>query len=163
MSESPQEHDGRADFDFLIGSWKGHNRRLEQRLKGCTDWEEFGSTLTVRKILGGAGNMDEATMHRESGATHGVTLRLYDPQTRLWRIYWASNFTSTLEAPVVGSFESGRGEFYDHEIQEGHAIFCRFTWIVVARDNCRWEQAFSIDGGGTWETNWIMDYTRTGD
>ena len=162
MSDERQAHDGRADSDFLIGSWKGHNRRLKERLKGCNEWEEFGSSLTVRKVLGGAGNMDEATMHRESGAPHGLTLRLYDPQARQWRIYWASNLTAALDVPVVGSFKDGRGEFHDQELFEGRAIFCRFVWIVVSQNSCRWEQAFSEDGGKTWETNWTMDYTRTG-
>jgi hypothetical protein len=154
-------HDGRADFDFLIGTWQGHNRRLKERLKGCTEWEEFGSTLTCRKILGGAGNLDEATMNRASGTSYGQTLRLYDPASRQWRIYWASHLTGALDVPMIGGFRDGRGEFYDQELFEGRAIFVRFLWTVQSADRCRWEQAFSEDGGRTWETNWTMDWTRT--
>lgn len=159
MSETIS-HDGRADFDFLMGNWKGTNRRLKARLKGCTEWEEFASDLICRKILNGAGNMDEATMYRDSGTSYGHTLRLFDPQAQQWRIYWASNMTGALDVPVVGSFKDGRGEFYDQELFEGRAIFVRFIWTVVNPDNCLWEQAFSEDGGQSWEINWTMDWKR---
>ncbi len=160
MSDNLQTHDGRADFDFLIGNWKGHNRRLKARLKGCTEWEEFASDLTCRKILGGAGNMDEATMYRESGVSYGQTVRLFDQQAQQWRIYWASNTSGALDVPVVGSFKDGCGEFYDQELFEGRAIFVRFIWRVISEEECHWEQAFSEDGGKSWETNWTMVWKR---
>lgn len=153
--------DGRNDFDFFVGSWKVHHRRLRERLKGSTAWEEFEGTSVFRKILGGAGNFDENVMERESGRMEGVTLRLYDPQSEQWSIYWADSVRATLEMPpMVGKFENGRGEFYDQEVFEGRHIFCRFIWTPMSYTNCRWEQAFSQDGGKTWEMNWIMDFTR---
>lgn len=152
--------DGREDFDFLIGTWKGHQRRLRERLKGSQTWEEFESTSVVQKVLGSLGNYDEVTMVRESGVFRGLTLRLFNPETRQWSIYWADSSGSGLGAPMVGEFTNGRGLFYDCEPFEGKRIFSRFVWTHDSPDTCRWEQAFSTDGGATWETNWTMDFTR---
>lgn len=158
MSESI--HDGRRDFDFFMGKWKVHNRRLRERLKGCTDWEEFEATCAARPILGGLGNFDETTMQRDTGILRGATLRLFNPATQEWSIYWSSSASPKLDIPMVGSFKDGRGEFYAHEPFEGKMIFSRFIWTVFSHESCRWEQAFSPDGGKTWETNWYMDNTR---
>lgn len=155
--------DGRADFDFLIGTWDSQQRRLKQRLKGCDEWEEFHAVSVARKILSGLGNFDEVTLETPGGRVLGVTLRLFDPQTQLWSIYWSSSAHSTLDTPMVGRFEHGRGEFYDHEVFEGRFIFSRFIWTSSGPDACRWEQALSADGGRTWETNWTMDLTRRKD
>lgn len=153
--------DGRADFDFLLGRWTVHNRRLKVRLRRLTDWEEFPSTCRVRPILGGLGNMDEFTIDAPSGRIDAVTVRLYSPTSHEWSIYWAASPGSgRFDVPMVGHFEGPRGEFYSQEVFEGRHIFNRFIWTVVSRDACRWEQAFSVDGGRTWETNWFMDFTR---
>ncbi len=154
--------DGRADFDFIISSWKVHQRRLRERLKGSTSWEEFESASVARKILGGLGNIDEVSMDRESGRLEGFTLRLYDPKSQQWSIYWADSVNVELQIPMVGGFENGRGEFYAQEPFEGKQIFSRFIWSNITPTSCRWEQAFSPDGGKTWETNWIADFTRQG-
>lgn len=152
--------DGRGDFDFFIGSWKGHQRRLRERLKGSQTWEDFESTSEVRKTLDGLGNIDEVTMQRASGVFRGLTVRLFNPQTQQWSIYWADSSGSGLMAPMVGEFKDGRGVFYDCEPFEGKRIFSRFIWTHDSPDSCRWEQAFSADGGTTWETNWTADFTR---
>ena len=152
--------DGRADFDFLFGKWNGHQRRLRERLNHCTEWEEFESTLVARPILGGLGNIDEVTMHRESGVAQGFTLRLYDTTTQEWSLYWASGGSSSIVPPTIGKFVNGIGEFYDHELIAGKHIFVRYLWTVISPDACHWEQAFSEDGGKTWETNWINEFTR---
>jgi hypothetical protein len=155
------ERDGRRDFDFLIGSWKIQHRRLKERLRGCTEWEEFEGTCKVRSILGGLGNMDELMMDRASGRVQAVTVRLYNPVTREWSIYWAADSNpGRIDVPMVGKFDGPRGEFYSQEVFEGRHIFSRFIWNVDSSDSCRWEQAFSADGGKTWETNWTMKFTR---
>ncbi len=155
-----KEHDGRTDFDFLIGKWDSRQRRLRERLKGSNSWEEFPARLEVRKILGGMGNFDELIMERESGVTRGATLRLYDVKSGQWSIYWADGINGALQVPEVGSFRDGRGEFFAQEPFEGRMIFSRFIWTHPAETSCRWEQAFSEDGGKTWETNWTADFTR---
>jgi len=155
------KRDGRADFDFLIGQWKSHNRRLRERLKGSTAWEEFEGAAVVRKVLGGLGNFDEITMDRSSGRIVGVTLRLYDPISQQWSLYWADSVNGILQTPMIGRFEKGRGEFFAQEIFEGQSIFSRFIWSGITETSCRWEQAFSADGGKTWETNWIMEFVRS--
>lgn len=162
-SDDPQhEQDGRADFDFFIGTWKVHHRQLRGRLEGSQEWEEYEGTSVARKVLGGLGNMDEITGERPSGRLQGMTMRLFDPQTQLWSIYWADTAHGwDWHVPMVGSFKQGRGEFYDQELFEGKRIFVRFIWSPLSETACRWEQAFSEDGGSTWETNWIMDFSRS--
>lgn len=153
--------DGQHDFDFFFGNWNGHQRRLRERLVGCTEWEEFESTTEARPILGGIGNVDEVTMQRESGIFRGFTVRLYNAETQEWSIYWATEQVTPLGTPQVGRFDgNGRGEFYDFVPFAGGHVYCRFIWTVTGADTCRWEQAFSADGGTTWETNWTMDFTR---
>ncbi len=154
--------DGRADFDFLIGTWSVRHRRLRERLKGSDDWEEFESTSTGRMVLGGLGNFDETSMERASGTVHGLTLRLYNPVSRQWSLYWSSSLTGTLDIPMVGEFVDGRGEFYAQEPHEGRQVLSRFIWSEITPTSCRWEQALSPDGGRSWETNWIMEFTRLG-
>ena len=162
MSEQDSsEQDGRADFDFFMGRWKVHHRRLRERLKGANDWEEFEGTTVAYKVLGGLGNFDEGPMERESGLVRGMTVRLFDPTTRQWSLYWADSMHGwNWHLPQIGEFKDGRGEFYAHEPFDGKHILSRFIWSGITTTSCRWAQAFSADGGRTWETNWIMDFVR---
>jgi hypothetical protein len=154
------ENDGRNDFDFLIGIWKVHHRRLVERLKGSTEWEEFEGDTVARKILNNIGNIDENTLRRKTGSVHAMSLRLFNPESKEWSIYWATDMTGILDVPMIGGFKDGRGEFYSQEVFEGHHIYNRFIWSKVTNISCQWEQAFSEDGGQTWETNWIMEFER---
>lgn len=160
MSDTSTPNDGRADFDFVFGSWKVHNRRLRERLRGSDSWEEFEGFSVARPILGGLGNIDEITMHRESGVLEGFTIRLFNPAAQEWSIYWADSLSGLLYTPMIGRFENDRGEFYAHEPFEGRHIISRFIWVHPTPDACRWEQSFSPDGGKTWEVNWVMEMTR---
>ena len=157
------ERDGRKDCDFLLGSLEIQHRRVKDRLNECTEWADSEGIIKVRSILGGLGNMDELMMDRASGHVQAVTVRLYNPETREWSIYWtASSHAGRMDVPMVGKFDGPRGEFYSQEVFEGRHIFNRFIWNVDSSDSCRWEQAFSADGGKTWETNWTMKFTRQG-
>lgn len=157
------QRDGQADFDFFIGKWTSRQRRLRERLKGSQEWEEFSATTVARKILGGRGNIDEVSLERPSGRVEGFTMRIYDPTSHQWNIYWADSVSplSGPLTPMAGEFIDGRGEFYAHELIGGKGTFVRFIWSEITANSCRWEQAFSIDGGKTWETNWIADFVRT--
>lgn len=155
-----ERRSGAADFDFLFGRWKVHNRKLRERLKGCAEWDEFEGTVTARRVWGGKGNFDEYNAIGPSGPMEGMTLRLYDPQTGQWSIYWGTSQSMVLDNPMIGRFQDGRGEFYDQEFHQGRAVYCRFLWSNDSPTSCRWEQALSADGGRTWETNWIMEFTR---
>ena len=154
------ENDGRNDFDFLIGTWKVHHRRLVERLKGSTDGEEFDGDTVDRKILDGLGNMDENIIYRKTGPVHAISLRLFSPESKEWSIYWSTNLTGTLDVPMIGGFKDRPGEFYSQEVFEGRHIYNRFIWSKITKTSCQWEQAFSEDGGKSWETNWIMEFER---
>ena len=159
------ETDGRHDFDLLHGSWRIHNRRLVAWLQqpGCQEWREYEALGEVRPTLGGLGNTDSysvPTWHDGRGPYEGMTVRIFDPETRLWSIYWGSNRSGVLEPPVVGRFADGRGEFFNDDVFEGRPIRCRLIWYGISETSAHWEQAFSLDDGKTWETNWYMDMTR---
>jgi hypothetical protein len=153
-------HDPQTDFDFIIGNWKVRNRKLKERLKGSDSWEEFEGRVAARKVWGGAANIDEYDAESPSGRIQGMTLRLYNPKSQQWSLYWANRANGVLDTPMIGGFKDGRGEFYDQELFEGRSIYVRYIWSNITADSARWEQAFSPDGGKTWETNWIMEFTR---
>lgn len=164
MSEptfKPQEQDGRADFDFFIGSWKLRNRRLQEWLKGSTSWDEFGGASVVRKVLGGLGHIEEVTMELASGAIHELVVRLFDPQTQQWRIYEADGGSGFDPQPVIAAGKDGRVVGYAYTPWEGVYILRRVIWSDITAASFHWEQAFSADGGTTWETNWIADFARS--
>ena len=149
------------NFDFLIGTWTSKQRRLREVLAGCDEWFEFDGLTRCWSVFDGGGNIDEVTFP-EQGYT-GLTVRLFDPGTELWSIYWARNDTGLALPPTVGRFDpDGVGRFYDDEEWNGRPIRVRYLWTVASADSCRWEQAFSTDQGETWETNWVADFTRTG-
>jgi hypothetical protein len=154
------ENDGRNDFDFLIGTWKVHHRTLKKRLHGSIEWLEFDGDMVSRKILNGLGNIDENLIHTKSGLVHAIALRLFNPISKEWSIYWSTDQTGILDVPVIGGFQDGRGEFYSQEIFEGRHIYSRFIWSKITANSAQWEQAFSEDGSKTWETNWIMEFER---
>jgi hypothetical protein len=156
-----RKQDGWADFDFFIGSWTCRHQVLREWLKGSTSWEEFGGTSVVRKVLGGQGHIEEVTLERASGATEELVVRLFDPQTQQWRIYEADNSNGFDLRPVIGAFKDGRVEGYSHTPWDGKYIFRRVVWSDITATSFHWEQAFSTDGGKTWETNWIADFVRS--
>ncbi|HSE13018.1 MAG TPA: hypothetical protein VLB69_10325 [Rudaea sp.] len=155
------DHDGAGDFDFYFGRWRIHNERLRQRLAGCDDWQHFEAEQECRPILGGVGNIDEFVSD-DFGPTRfvGMSLRLFDRDTQRWSIYWASNRKSGLEPPVVGRFVDGVGHFEGDDLHDGIPVRVRFVWSDIGPDRAHWQQAFSADGGKTWETNWRMRMTR---
>ena len=157
---APELRDGRHDFDFEIGSWKLHLKRLLHPLTSSTTWIQFDGTVVARKIWDGRANLDEFQADNSSGHIEGLTLRLYSPESHQWSLYWASSKNGTMAVPTIGEFRNGRGEFYDQETLNGRAIFVRFVISDITASSCRFEQAFSDDGGKTWEVNWIATDTR---
>ena len=151
------------DFDFWMGGWHVHNRRLRERLAGSDEWDEFGSRVAARPLPGGLGNEDLYCTDFDGGFI-AMSFRFFDPETNLWSIYWAdSRRPGALDPPVFGSFTGDTGVFVGEDTFEGRPILVRFLWTDVGTPTPRWEQAFSDDDGETWETNWIMEFTRTGD
>jgi len=148
-----------GDFDFLIGSWRVANRRLVERLVGCTDWEEFDATSRGWQLLDGAGNVDE---FRFPDGTSATTLRLFDAERQQWSLYWATSVEGRLLPPVHGGFVDGVGTFYGDDTHHGTPVRVRYVWSAIAATSARWEQSFSVDGGQQWEKNWIMELSRTG-
>jgi hypothetical protein len=159
----PKQRDGRHDFDFEIGTWKTHLSRLVNPLSGSTAWVEYEGTTVVRKVWNGLANLVELEAEGPAGRFQGLNLRLYNPQSRQWSLSFASVNGGTLGTPTVGEFRNGRGEFYSQETLNGRAILVRFVISDITPDSCRFEQAFSNDGGKTWEVNWIAVDTRVKD
>ena len=156
------ERDGQHDFDWDIGTWKTHQRRLLHPLTGSTTWVEYNGTDVVRKIWEGA-NSGVVEADGPSGHLEIFTLRLYNPQAHQWSISFTNPSTGTMSIPSVGEFKDGRGEFYDQETFNGRTILLRFNVSDITSTSCRFEQAFSDNGGRTWETNFIVTETRVKD
>jgi hypothetical protein len=155
-----KERDGQHDFDFEIGAWKTHLSRLLHPLTGSTTWVEYEGTTVVRKVWNGRANLVELEVDGPAGHIEGLSLRLYNPQSRQWSLNFANSSGGGLSQPTIGEFKNGRGEFFDQETLNGRAILVRFVVSKITPDSYRFEQAFSDDGGKTWELNWIAIDTR---
>src|ERR1700683_93189 len=160
-TESQQAvRDGQHDFDFYTGTWRQHLRRLEHPLASSNKWVEYDGTVFVRKVWDGRANLNEFEADGPSGHIEGLTLRLYNPQSHQWSLYWANAKDGTVVAPQIGEFRNGLGEFYGTDTLNGKVILIRFIWSNTTTNTPHFEQSFSTDGGKTWEVNWITDQTR---
>jgi hypothetical protein len=146
------------DFDFLIGKWKVHNRKLNSRLSDCSEWTEFEAQGDCRKILNGYGNVDSFHTTIDHRQFEGMSLRLFNPRTKLWSIYWADSEKVELDVPQVGSFGNKIGSFYARDTYEQKEIIVQFRWDATSPTTPVWSQAFSQDNGQTWEWNWYMTF-----
>jgi hypothetical protein len=150
-----------SDFDFIIGSWFVSHKRLNARLQGCKDWTEFQGVSSTRKILGGNGNVEDNVLYFPDGEVHAAAFRSYDAKTQSWAIWWLDGRSPhNLDKPVVGHFSGNVGTFLAQDTLNGEPIEVRFTWQTNPNSSPTWEQAFSPDGGITWETNWTMEFER---
>ncbi len=162
--ETTDTNDGRHDFDFLFGEWRVANRKRANPLaEGDVEWLHFESRAETCPIFGGLGNVDtySAPAFPGRGAFEGFALRLFQVDTGLWRIWWTSTVSGgLLDPPLVGRFVDGHGRFEGDDVIEGRPLRVRFDWKDITPSSARWEQAFSFDGGVSFETNWSMELTR---
>jgi hypothetical protein len=155
--------DGQHDFDFEIGTWKTHLTRLQHPLSGSTTWVDYEGTSVVSKIWNGQANLVELKVDGPAGHIEGLSLRLYNPKSHQWSLNSANSGGGVLGVPTIGAFRNGRGEFYDEETFNGKTILIRNVFSDITPTSCRFEQAFSDDGGKSWEVNWIATDTRLKD
>lgn len=160
--QTTTQRDGQHDFDPLIGSWKYHLKRRLNPLTGSNTWIEFEGTGVCYKIWDGHAQLDTIEVDGPNGHIEGLTLRLYNPQSHQWRLYWANSKIGIMDPPQVGEFKNGHGEFYAQDTINGRTILIRYDWSGMTSNSPHFEQSFSDDGGKTWEVNWITDQTRVG-
>ena len=167
-AQTPQiprvERDGQHDFDFEIGSWKIHLKRRLKPLTGSNTWVEFDGTSVTRKVWDGRANLEEFETDGPTGHIEGLTLRLYNPQTHQWSLYWANSKNGAMGGPPnIGEFKNGVGEFYCQDTYKDRAVLVRYEWSKITPTSAHFEQAYSDDGGKTWEVNWVTDQVRVND
>ena len=162
-SQAATLHDGRHDFDFEVGSWKAHVKKLIHPLSGSTDWDELDGTVVTRTLPLLEG-WNEAEMRVDSPTSHRrieiLAVRMYNPSSHQWAIYGSNLKTGVFDPPQIGQFAAGHGEFYAQDMFDGRSIYIRFVWQPIDANRTHFEQAFSADGGKTWEVNWIYDGVR---
>jgi hypothetical protein len=163
VSAPATRRDGERDFDFDIGTWKTHLRRLVHPLTGSTVWVEYDGATVVRKIWDGRANLAELVADGPAGHLEVLSLRLYNPEAHQWSLNSANVQSGTISVPTAGEFQNGRGEFFDQETINGRAVLVRNVWTDITPTSCRFEQSFSEDGGKTWELNWVAVDTRVDD
>jgi len=157
-------HDGQHDFDYLLGSWKIQLKKRLHPLTGSNEWIEFDGTVVCRNVWNGLAEVEEFIVDspERNIFIKGLAIRLYNPQTHQWSIYWANSKNGAFDpVPQVGQFTDGRGEFYGQDTLDGRSIYVRFVWTNTTSSAPHFEQSFSADGGKTWEVNWITEQTRT--
>jgi hypothetical protein len=155
-----RERDGSRDFDFNFGTWNTHIKRLAHPLSGSNDWVSYSGSVTVRKVWGGRANAEEV---EADGPSHLELLivRMYNKQARQWTLVGATSGEDTLEPPLWGDFEDGRGVFYGQDTVGGKTVLVRQTFYNVTSNSYSFEQAYSTNGGVAWEKNMLADLTRT--
>lgn len=157
----PSATSSQNDFDFLEGKWFVRNKKLKVRLNNSNDWSEFDSELHMRKTLNGLGNVENYYASFDGKPFEGQAMRFFNPQTRLWTIYWVDSGNPVMDLhPVTGSFENGVGKFYTKDTFNMQPIVVIYQWDVTNPEHPIWSQAFSVDDGNTWEWNWEMVLTR---
>jgi hypothetical protein len=155
-------HDGQHDFDFEAGTWRTHISRLLHPLTGSNTWAQYDGTSVVHKIWNGRANLLELEVTGPAGHIEALSLRVYNPTAHQWSLNFSNSAVGTLGVPTVGEFHDGRGEFYDQETIGDRVVWVRFLITDITPDSCRFEQAFSVDGGRSWEVNWLATDTRLG-
>jgi hypothetical protein len=145
---------GAHDFDFAIGTWKTHIRRLSG-----SSWIELNGTVVTRPVWGGKAQLEEISADGPSGHFEGMNLFLFNPSSGQWSLNWSSSADGTLGVPSVGSFKDGVGEFYDQETIDGRSVLVRGVWSDITATTHRFVQANSYDGGKTWAPNFIAEKT----
>jgi predicted nucleic acid binding AN1-type Zn finger protein len=162
--EQQQARDGQHDFDFLFGTWKFHLKRRVNPLSGSNNWVEFDGIDVARRVWDGRANVDELELDGPTGHIEGLTLRLYNPQSHQWSLYWANGKAGMIGGPPnVGAFNNGRGEFLCQDAYKGRLVLVRYIWSEITPNSAHFEQSYSDDGGKSWEANWITDQTRAPD
>jgi len=161
--QASAERDGQHDFDPLLGKWKYHLKRRQHPLTGSNTWVELDGTGECFEVWDGGAELDTIEVDGPSGHLEGLTLRVYNPQSHQWWLYWANRKVGILDPPQVGEFKNGRGEFYAQDTINRKTILIRFVWTNLTTNSPHFEQSFSDDGGKTWEVNWITDQTRVND
>jgi hypothetical protein len=151
--------DGSKDFDFAIGTWKTHIRRLLHPLTGSNEWTTLDGTVVTRKVWKGRAQLEEIEADGPIGHFEGLNLFLYNPRARQWGLYWSSSEDGVLGVPTVGEFKNGRAEIFDQETYNGRTILVRGIWSEIKANTHRFEQSYSDDGGKTWEPNFIAEKT----
>ena len=151
------DRDGQRDFDWEIGTWKTQLKRRLKPLTGSNEWVEYQGTTIVRPVWGGRANLVELDVTGPAGHIEGLSLRLYNPETKLWSLNFSNSAGGEMSPPTLGSFKDGRGEFYSEETLGDRPILVRFVISDITPTSARFEQAFSGDGGKTWEVNWIAE------
>jgi hypothetical protein len=158
--DTTMKHNGQADFDTHFGNWETTLKRLKNPLSGSTTWVEYKGTTIVKSVCNGRANLVELDVKGEAGHIEGMSLRLYNPETKQWSLNFASLRDGTMTIPTIGEFKNGIGEFFNEDTFNGKKILVRFVISKTSKNSIHFEQAFSEDNGKNWEINWIADDTR---
>ena len=158
----PDERDGSHDFDGLLGHWKFQLKRRLKPLTGSNAWVDLEGTGYCRKFWDG-GILETAVFDGGGQHIEGAVVRVYNPASHQWRLYWVNRKVGVMDPPQVGEFKDGHGEFIAQDTIDGKTILVKFDWTNLNTPKPHFEQSYSADGGKTWEVNWITDQTKTGD
>jgi hypothetical protein len=151
-----------SDFGFQTGDWRVRHRKLKDRLVGADEWVEFSGTCRAWEVMGGEGNVEDQFLDDPAGPYRAAAFRRRDPDTGMWSIWWFDGRSGLIDPPVQGRFSNGVGRFFANDQLGGRPIQVRFTWSEITEASARWDQAFSADGGESWEVNWTMAFERLG-
>jgi len=152
--------DGAHDFDFNVGTWKTHIRRVAEPFSGDPRGTELNGTVTVHKIWDGRGQVEEIEADGPKGHWEGLTLFVYNPQARQWTQAFIDSSDGVVSTPVIGEFHDGRGELYAQESFRGRTVLIRATWSDIKPDSHHFQEDLSADGGRSWVPAFVAELAR---
>jgi hypothetical protein len=153
------EQPGQRDFEPLLGRWNFH-LKTRPALSGSTQWVEYTGLGECTPLWHGRAQLDTINLEGPSKHIEGLTVRLFNPKTHEWRLYWANSRDGLVVVPQIGQFKAGHGEFYAQDVLDDKSVLVKFDWSALMSKSPHFEQSFSNDGGKNWEVNWISDQTR---
>jgi hypothetical protein len=153
-------HDGQRDFDFNLGTWHTHIRRILHPLSGSGEVMELNGIVRVSKVWGGRAQVEEIEADGPKGHWEGLTLFLYSPEAHQWSQTFANSKSGVLATPLIGEFKNGRGELYCQDTVEGRSVLVRGVWSDITRNSHTYQESYSADGGKTWVPAFRGELTR---
>jgi hypothetical protein len=147
-AEAPR--DGSHDFDFARGEFHTHVTRVLDPFAGGTHTVTMDGTKTAHLVWGGRALLEEIEADGPGGHWEGATFFLYNSKAGQWSQQYIDSASGEFQAPSIGSFKDGRGEFYATETYQDRTVLVRGVWSDITPDSHRYEIFYSQDGGRSW-------------
>ena len=160
---APVVHDGQHDFDFDIGVWHTHIKRILDPFASDSGSMELNGTITVRKVWDGKAELEEVEVDGPKGHWEGLSLLLYNPGAHQWSQSYVNSKVGAFSSSdaTVGEFKDGRGVLVGQDSTTyDKTILVKVIYSDIKPDSHQYAEWYSNDGGTTWVLSFTANLTR---